>query len=227
MNSKMIQRIKPASGRACRHQPGMVVLALCLIVALGNGCAATSSIATAGVTQYRLTPKRVGVTPSGDVVIEADLTPYKEKWMSVRTQPSRKRYIVGSAEILEASTRECRWPCQRDGDRIHLPVRIVKPSDTGWHMLPYHRQPVDATAADLPPNLAEHVPGLTFSERNLQQTLGNGETVRVGIGQVTLPNEMSAHTAWWHCPAQVLLVPAFFVDLIMFPVQLNQLSKQF
>jgi hypothetical protein len=166
-----------------------------------SGCA-TPSVWLLGTRRVStdVVPETAYVTSDNNIVLESKVDHWDGKiWTS------QKRYLYRDAQSMQGLIQ--RNPNNKDETYImHVTIE-------DWRMIPSTFNNKDAIPNDLPGKTPST--SLTYA---LNQTLVpyriDGKVLHL---QFTSATESKRQRAWWSYPVQVLLAPAFVLDLLLVP----------
>jgi hypothetical protein len=202
----------------------LIIMALHI---LNTGCACTHYIRNLGVTDVQLHPKYVLIDKDENVVVDADL-------IHKRRAPKRiadlgHRYIVASPQTVRqtiAESKVSRGP-------IPINYRSVKSDYKGW--INPRQNPIWHLR---PPDTKNHIP-YSYRDNPLDHKKtsvhrvgdvvtyhdAEGNPIEVRFEQFEVEQQNKQFRAAWGYPMQILVVPAFAIDVVTFPIQFFALTQ--
>ncbi len=226
------------------HEMKRILTALTLIAAVAgtqSGCMCVRAVKTGGTHYRRLQPTAVWTNSAAETMVECQLL--DTQMLSGRSQQLGTRLVCASpstwnsairAEVENQKQRAMRY--QSTNEITHFFFRPTVTLST-----------TNATAVFtgefvLYPPVLDHVVENDFvtsgwfrcgiprnsSHPSWPVTL-DGRTITVYVDSVALPQEVQRYKDWWWYPNQILLIPAYVVDIVTSPIQflmvMNSLSK--
>jgi len=222
--------------------PRPVIASLVLLQACG--CACTQFVQNMGKTDAYLRRHDAFMDTAGDVHIEAEL-----KRCPLNNRSAERslgtRYLIlnspGFQKAVEQRVAERRTYRQRDQVRLEIhagnyqyPTNEVQAQETvGWYVYPPNIL-TQSHASHLPEYLRTnqwtrftHDPIHEFSIPATVADQSYLVDIEVGTHAMNSPDDV--HQAAWAYPFKILIVPAFVVDVVTFPIQyiwvMHQISK--
>ena len=207
-----------------------------------SGCILTHSVTLIGVRQETLQTKNILIATNGAIALECEAVyvkpaDYPRKRPVVEISRSKK-FLVASPDVVvwtitnaiaanqsKAKSRKTNRPVQVIQDASTNMVKVTQlvyasTNPMCWKVIPASFGGRDANLKDLP---VEFV-GTNVTNMASKKTKGaipyiiNGQPIEVQLPGYLYNTNRDSMT-WWGYPAQVLLIPAFAVDVIASPYE--------
>ena len=222
---------------------GHIVTASMLLL-FASGCACTQYVQNMGKTDAYLQRHDAYMDGLGNVHVEAELNRFPLNRKSAKYSLGTRYLILnapGFQNAVEQRIAERRTYKQRDHVRLeihasnyHYPTNEVEAQKTaGWYVYP-----PDILAVEHPNQLPEYLRTNQWTrfvhdpiqEFSIRATVGDQSylvDIEVSMHAMNSPNDV--HQEAWAYPFKILIVPAFVVDVVTFPIQyiwfMHQISK--
>jgi hypothetical protein len=219
------------------------VAGICFVLFL-SGCAFTHAVTKIGKRDEFLQVHQILIATNGEVAIDCTASCYSSKsigldrWTS-RIESSSKKYLVGTRNVVDWTvTNAALDPLYyRRNTRSH-PIGMIVDTNTdktnhvwvsqliygttnsmSWRIVPCNYGGRDATFLDLPQEFSGAVS--TFNGRTFPYEIKGQDF------EMRLPVNIGSrkYRKWWGYPAQILIFPAFAIDIVTFPYQVYVVGK--
>lgn len=218
------------------------VVLLAAVTYAQTGCMCVHAVKTAGTHRRHLSATAVWTNTTGNIAIECKMA--DTMVLSQRSEPLGTRFVFAAPETWERAIsseikKQEHYARRRDKtrriDHIYLraTVALSVTNETevckgGFVLFP----PDVSSRCDAPPLDAAWsrcaIPPDSGNTPRFDAAVSN-QPVTVYIGTVALPRDAQQYKDWWWGPNQVLLIPAYAVDIVTSPIQfimiMNALSK--
>ncbi len=188
------------------------------------GCAFNYMVKNIGKATVQLNPQKVHIESNGTLLIEAMLSkcPY-----NTNSKKIYKRFIVANQNVIEEAIKTAEESQKRhediNHDYLNLYIPIESSDKRGAQLIPNHYKNINAEKSDLPKQFQE-VKIINTDLSDLPEPFNykiNNETKYICISsfEIREGSPYAEEVKFWHYPAQILIVPAFAMDIIIFPIQ--------
>lgn len=214
-----------------------------IIAAIQSGCMCVRAVQTGGTHYRHLKASAVWTNSSAHVMVECSV--WDTRLLSKKSQNLGTRYVCAPPvvwnEVISAAFENEKRVARLDPHtntnkfrgislRLDVSLTVTNAADVytgGFVLVPPE---IAATKDAAPPSngwVRIAIPRYSESPR-FPVTLGD-QTLTVRIEQLTLPQNAQRYKDWWWYPNQVLLIPAYAVDIATSPIQfliiMHSLSK--
>ena len=220
------------------------IVAASMLLFYASGCACTQFVQNIGKTDAYLQRHDAYRDALGNVYVEAELKRFPLNRKSAKYSLGTRYLILnapGFRNAVEQRVAERRTYKQRDQIRLEIhasncqyPTNEVEVQKTaGWYVYP-----PDILAVRHPDQLPEYLRTNQWTrfthdpihEFSIPATVGDQSyLVDIEVSTHAMNSPDDVHQAAWAYPFKILIVPAFVVDVVTFPIQyirvMHQISK--
>lgn len=208
------------------------------------GCVASRFVREIGIEHERLNITTIYMNSDETVVLEAASTTYKD--MPRTYDESKKRIIVGSKDVvnksIDMSYSKLISEVKKQPTTIVF-VTITDIQEPSWYLLPeilprnessekiinHLLNNNNANGDKIEPiqvfPVSKEIPyeynGIKYSLTFRQDVGFKGR-----IGNTNTRFDGQTYIRWWHYPMQILVIPAFAIDVVTFPIQFIYIGRQ-
>lgn len=213
-------------------RPTGILALTALIVVAQSGCMCVYAVKTGGTHIRYLQPIAAWTNNAAEVMVECSAL--DKRVLPDKAQDLGKRFVCASPltwdAAIKAEFEKQRKNAERYGRTSRIDHVFLRPGVTLTAT-----NAADAFAGSFvlfPPDMAvssnAEPPGAGWMRRGIPKNSSypswlaavDGETLTIYVDNVGLPEEVRRYKDWWWYPNQLLLIPAYAVDIVTSPIQI-------